>query len=203
VHHNAPLRTKFMRNRRIGTAVMLACFCLGGCVAAKKEQYVGVGDQQPGDTGQVEIREEYFPDGTVRVRAEGRLDDDGEFIVHGMLTNYWENGQKKSEVSYVQGFMHGPRTAWYESGQIWSLGRNVDGAAEGTWSEWYPDGRKAREMNFQHGAYQGAYTEWHDNGQKRREVEFVKGKKQGLETFWDEEGNVLGQTEYVDGVPQP
>ena len=203
MHHNALLRAELMRDPHIGTAVILACFCVSGCVTPKREHEVRVGDQQPSDSAQVEIREEYFPDGTVKTRMEGLLGEDGELVLHGMLTNFWENGQKKSEVAYVQGFVHGSRTAWYESGQMWSLGQNVDGAADGTWTEWYPDGRKAREMNFQHGAFHGPYIEWHLNGQKRKEAEFVKGKKQGLEMYWDEEGNVLGQTEYVDGVPQP
>lgn len=128
---------------------------------------------------------------------------DGALILHGKLTNLWQNGRKKSEVNYVHGVKQGPRTAWYANGQMWSYGEYVDDREDGTWTVWLSDGRKAQEFHYRLGAWHGLQTEWHINGQKKLEREWVKGKIQGTVTTWDENGNVQSQVEYLDSVAQP
>ncbi len=150
-----------------------------------------------------EVREEKDSEGNLIARTEGKTDPEGSFIPHGKTTLYWPNGQKKTELHFINGLRHGPRTSWYQSGQMWILGQFAEGKEHGTWTLWYEDGRKAQESHYEHGAWHGTFTEWYRNGQKRREVEFVHGVKQGTETLWDEEGNIVRQIEYVDGVPQP
>jgi antitoxin component YwqK of YwqJK toxin-antitoxin module len=151
----------------------------------------------------IETREEFDADGNLFRRSEGITDAEGNFILHGTVTLFYPNGQKKTELNYINGLTHGPRASWYQSGQPWILGQYVDGREHGTWTVWYENGRKSRESHYEHGAWHGTFVEWHRNGQKRHEVSYVRGVKQGTETYWDEEGVVVRQTEYVDGVPQP
>ena len=202
MHRFALVKGIFMKDRGIGVAITLGCIWFGGCAAGNRNN-VAVDEQPRADTDRVEVREEYFPDGSVKFRTEGRLNSDGEFIIHGARTLYWESGQKKYEEHYVQGMKHGPRSAWYEGGQIRSQGQYINDEEHGTWTEWYPDGRKMRELNFENGAFHGLYTEWWPNGQMKTQYERVRGEKQGTMTAWDEEGNVVSQVEYVDGVAQP
>ena len=199
---------RLMIDARAGLVFIFGCFALGGCAGPKDGDGVGVSDSQRhsasiADDGPVEIREERYPDGTVSLRTEGRLDREGNFIEHGVATLFWENGQKKTEINYVHGIMHGPRTSWYQSGQIWSQGQYVNGKEHGTWTGWFQDGRKSQETNFDHGAWHGMKIKWHANGQKKMQVEWVKGKRQGPMTIWDEQGDVSRQVEFVDNVPQP
>lgn len=170
------------------------------------------GPKIPGDTQdpapapaneKTEVREELDSEDKVAIRTEGKTDSEGNFIPHGKMILFWPNGQKKTELHFINGLRHGPRASWYQNGQTWILGQFVDGREHGTWTGWYQDGHKEQEYHFEHGAWHGTFTEWHRNEQKRREIEFVRGVRQGIETWWDEDGNVLRQIEYVDGVPQP
>ncbi len=191
------------------TMVLIVGSCwLGGCAGTGSGDGLGVYNQANSVAATVpdapaEVREQHYPDGSVSVRIEGRLDSEGNFIPHGRTTNYWNNGQKKSVVNYLHGMKHGPRTAWYENGQIWSQGNHVNGSEDGEWTVWYRDGRKERELHFKEGALHGMYTEWHSNGRMKVRVEWVMGKRQGTMTHWDENGVVVKKTDYVDGVAQP
>lgn len=186
---------------------------LGGCVATSPHPTITNHQDrnQPNGHVQVGLHEVRDDEGTltksveVLLDAEGQYvrDDNDNFVAHGLLTNYWDDGPKKSQVRYVNGVLHGPRTAWYRNGQIWSDGQHVDGREDGVWTVWFPDGRKAQEFHFDHGAWHGLYTEWHTSGKKKREIEYVWGIKQGPMTIWDEQGNVARQIDYVDDEPQP
>jgi len=202
VQRSESVKGTFMQDPRIGMVITLGCIWLGGC-AARNADDIAVDDQPRADADRIEVREEYFPDGSVKLRTEGRLGSDGEFIAHGAHTLYWENGQKRYEEHYVQGMRHGPRSAWYESGQIRSQGQYINDREDGAWTEWYPSGRKMQELHFDHGSFHGTFIEWWPNGQMRRQLEWIKGKKQGTMTLWDEEGNVRSRVEYVDDVAQP
>ncbi len=208
VRYRPFVKGSLMINLRVTMVFVLGCFVLVGCAGPGDGPGVGVGDGQHvdaggGDNGPVEVREQFFPDGSVSTRIEGRLDSDGNFIAHGLLTNFWATGQKKSTLVYVHGMRHGPKTAWYQSGQVWTEGSFVNGREDGTWTTWFPSGRQSQQLHFDHGAWHGMHTEWHPNGQKKMQVEWVRGKLQGMQIYWDEKGQIARQIEYVDDVPQP
>lgn len=155
------------------------------------------------ETGKLELYEEKYDDGTIKLRVEGLRFNDDDYVRHGPTTVYWDNGQKKTEIHFVQGLRHGSKTSWYKGGQIWSYGEYVNDREHGMWTQWFPNGRKAGEKHYEHGAWHGLFTEWHTNGKKKSEVLWIKGKKQGTMTIWDEEGELFKTIEYVDGVAQP
>lgn len=189
--------------------LIMGCLFLAGCVAVHNEGSLAqVPDPVKWKTGAdnatpIEALEENYPDGTLKKRVEGLRDADGNFINHGLLTNYWENGRKKSQETYVNGIRHGPRTAWYRDGRMWSYGDYVDGKAHGTWTQWLPTGAKGHEMHFDHGAVQGLLTEWYPNGQRKKQVMYVHGQRQGADTMWNQHGQVLRRIDYVDDIEQP
>ena len=45
----------------------------------------------------------------------------------GVITEYYENGQKRSEVTYKDGKEDGKWTEWYENGQKWYEATLKDG----------------------------------------------------------------------------
>ncbi len=190
-------------------------FIIGGlliitsCAAAKKQPRVSpdasTAQATPGttDDGPDEVLEETYPDGVIKTRMEGWRDVNGDFVKHGRLINYWENGQKKSEVHYVNGVRHGSRAAWYRDGKPWSAGQFVGGKGEGTWTEWYPNGSKGREMHFVGGGLNGPVIDWYPDGTLRKKVIYVKGMRQGRATHWDRTGTIIRVLDYVDDVPEP
>lgn len=188
--------------------ILAAAACLaGGCASAGRHAQAGAADggaEREGNSPREIVKLEDKNDaGDLARTREGYYDSDKNLVLHGHLTNYWPNGQKKSEENYLHGLRQGPRQAWYQDGQLWSYGEYVDDKSNGTWTTWFPNGRKAQEITFVNGAWDGPYAEWHENGQKKVVREFVNGVLQGTVTIWDEDGNVVNEIEYKDGEPQP
>jgi len=156
-----------------------------------------------GSSDPLEVKESKWPNGNPKSRIEGKLDEEGEFVRHGVSRVWYENGQKKLEQHFVDGAPHGPRRTWYIEGREWTEGHYVDGLEDGVWRTWLPDGTLQTEWTMQRGVWHGVYTEWHPNGKKKMEVELVRGKRQGPLTSWDEQGVVMLTTDYVDGIEQP
>ncbi len=184
--------------RRITTTVLLGA-CLAGCHGPGKERAKAA----PEPKHELEVKEEFFPGGRLADRIEGYVDEEGEFVFHGEHATWYDTGQKRMEMHYVDGFAHGPRLTWYETGQIWARGAYKNGREDGTWTAWYASGFRHREWHMIEGSWQGMYTEFHVNGEKRFEAEYISGKKQGPAYWWDEAGNELRRLEYLDDVSQP
>jgi len=90
----------------------------------------------------------------------------------GVITEYYENGQKRSEVTYKDGKEDGKWTRWHENGQK---------SGEGTY--------KSYENKYQLSELDGLYTNWYENGQKRREETYKDGELIS-EKYWNEDGSV-------------
>ena len=84
----------------------------------------------------------------------------------GVITEYYENGQKRSEVTYK------------------------DGKEDGKWTRWHENGQKSSEGTYKDGKQDGKWTGWYENGEKRYEGIYKDGKKIE-EIWWDRDGNVI------------
>jgi antitoxin component YwqK of YwqJK toxin-antitoxin module len=96
----------------------------------------------------------------------------------GTAQVFYENGQKKTEVNYVDGKRHGLGTAWDENGQKAAEINYVDGKEHGLWNSWYENGQKKTEVNYVDGKPHGKVITWYENGQKESEANFVDGEIQ-------------------------
>jgi len=144
----------------------------------------------------IEVGEERWDNGNLKIREEMKLDEEGEWILHGKTQTFWENGAKKLEMNYVNGIPHGPKLAWFPDGRPHSSGEYVDGKEHGTWIGYYADGKKQAEWQMNHGAFDGLETRWYPTGLKSMQGKWVKGRQVGYFTFWDEDGNVVRETDY-------
>lgn len=70
----------------------------------------------------------------------------------GVFTEKYNNGYKKSSVSYLKGQRHGH------------------------YQEWYPNGQNKLSMNFQQGILQGEVLGWNKNGKPILHLVHVQGK---------------------------
>jgi len=84
----------------------------------------------------------------------------GEYAIQGEIKNglkygahiqWYENGQKMSEVSYIDGKEEGIATAWYENGQKMMEINYKDGNEDGKGTEWNEDGIISSEAIFKDG----------------------------------------------------
>ena len=174
-----------MTTRVIGIALIAGCCWLGGCATGKAVDRDSPGDRQvltevstpadarteartvPAESKEpgkpIEVIEERWPDGNLKVRREVRRDEEGNAIPHGTTVTWWEDGQKKTELSFVDGVKHGPRIAWYRNGQMWSEGTYDHGEPSGTWTLWYSDDAVQRVWHYDaNGAYHGMFEDWYE-----------------------------------------
>jgi len=118
---------------------------------------------------------------------------------HGMVTWWYQNGQKQFEAEYVNGEPEGI-TKWFrENGTV---------EYEGTWA----NGQLTRATtwdanNVQTGQVvdgEGTLTFLHPNGQKRMEEVYTNGKLTGNK-FWDEQGNPVESVDpiFIPARPRP
>ena len=156
-----------MTRKRFPLFMALGCG-LTGCAATRNDSGLSLADPHPTQPEpapfRYEVRELRDDDASLQRRIEGMVDGDGNFVAHGLTTNFWSTEEKKSEYSYVNGVKHGPFTSWYRGGQLWSTGQYEEGRDDGIRTVWFPNGRKAQEFHFNRGAWHGLYSEWHFNG---------------------------------------
>lgn len=112
--------------------------------------------------------------------------------------DYYSEGTKFSETNYSEETIYnkqlkdGLMTYWYENGQKKKEGTYKDNNKNGKWTEWYENGQKEYEINFvgDSGGYEdGLGTHWYENGQKRGEYIYKYGQIISSK-HWNEDGTV-------------
>ena len=113
--------------------------------------------------------------------------------------NYWENGQKLSEVQYFDEKRDGSCKYWYKNGQLMSSGLYKNGKMYGPFISYYENGQIQSQGNYNYnesGIYSrkdGVWKYYYENGK----IESESIIKNGVEElkFYDKEGNLLPEGE--------
>lgn len=66
----------------------------------------------------------------------------------GLNTHFYENGNKKQQVQYVNGKKHGDFKKWYESGTLMEYGWYDNGTKLGKWTYYDEDGSINKIINY-------------------------------------------------------
>ena len=87
-----------------------------------------------------------------------------------------DNRRKLSAYNFKDGKMHGLSTEWYENGQK-SLERNFkDGKQDGSWIQWHEDGTESLRATYEDDKQVGLSRAWYENGRKKSEINYKDGK---------------------------
>lgn len=127
----------------------------------------------------VQVVEEYWPDGKPRLRKQVRPNADGTLVDHGTCTQWHPNGQKQYEATYIDGQLDGIETSWHQNGQKWT------------------------EQHYVRGKRHGVRHSWDENGRMNSEEFYVDDKPDGTWTVWDSSGRVKWQGSFDRGTPLP
>jgi antitoxin component YwqK of YwqJK toxin-antitoxin module len=130
-----------------------------------------------------------------QLRFVGNKNKNG--ILDGLVTWWWENGQKEIEGTFKDGEIDGLTTRWYEDGQklYERYLKYKDGEFDGFFIYWYKNGQKESEETYKNGKRDGLYTEWYRDGQKKTEYTY-KDEELISKECWDEDGNECECDEY-------
>ncbi len=102
---------------------------------------------------------------------------------------------------FRNGYKNGIFTEFYTNGNKKSEGHFVNGIKKGLHSEWYENGKKNKEQNYVQGNLDGKSIEWYSNGQIKVEYLFLSGGiKTGYYTSYFENGQKHKQEYYIGGI---
>ena len=157
-------------NDRLFAAILtLALLLLPACTQQTQEPVPAP------DKLAVEVAEEHWPNGQLRLRKEVLTRPDGTKVDHGTLTYWYGNGNKEYEAVYVEGRIQGVETQWHENGQMRTEQHYDNGLRNGPRYCWDNQGNKVKEENYRHDKPHGMWTIWRANGQIKWQQEFVDG----------------------------
>lgn len=119
----------------------------------------------------------------------------------GDFIEYYADGKVKGKGTFKKGFVHGLRTQYYENGVV-SLERYyANGINEGSSIEYYPSGQMKQESFFKKGKENGIAKVFYEDGQVYVILTFIDGVQQGDYFEYFPDGRLKAQYYFVDGIP--
>lgn len=132
--------------------------------------------------------------------------------VSNIEIEYYKNGNKKSEGSFIANKPIGAHKSFSEDGtEILSKVYNdnsvliASGKVDkenrkfGTWTEYYPNGDERAKGNFVNNRRQGSWMFYYKSGLKEQEGKFEKGSYSGLWKWYYNSGELWKEEEYYNG----
>jgi len=120
-----------------------------------------------------EYREEYSS-GKIKAIWSAGFADNGQCLLHGTETWYYEDGRKQWEVSYQFGKKVGTEIYWSKDGnKLWSWDHQEDGSS--VWTHYWNNGKKKSESIWRNLTCQGISTRWDTSGEIMGQVRFQDG----------------------------
>ena len=100
------------------------------------------------------------------------LFQNGKYLNHGVVIDYYDNGQKERETTYINDIRTYPIKYLNKNGEITAEINN-----NGYGKEWHENGQLNIEAFYnKEGRYIGLYKEWNENGKIIKDGEYVNGK---------------------------
>tara|TARA_Y100001934_G_C12317249_1_gene758162 strand:+ start:517 stop:1104 length:588 start_codon:yes stop_codon:yes gene_type:complete len=121
-----------------------------------------------------------------------------DFPFTGKAVTYWQNGRKKTEISFKDGKRDGTKTHWYASGKMLSEINYKNGKHDGLLSAWYENGHWKRTGNSVDGKMVEIWTNWYENGQMRNEANYIEGYMDSA-IVWKPDGERCSKTNVNNG----
>jgi len=147
------------------------------------------GDISPENSGGlVKKFSEKYPNGKLRSAWSARICPNGRYLLDGLETDYYENGQKEREVTYANGRKTGVETFWSPAGvRLWTWESNAENNTA-VWTQYWENGKKHIESHW-------------DTRPKARDLDrsFFGLVANGSSTHWNEAGTLAHVYNFVHG----
>ena len=100
--------------------------------------------------------------------------------INGPWITWYDNGEKKYEGHYKNGYKDGLWKGWHDSGKLWKEGFYFYDKKEGTWIYWYLNGNKQELKTYRNGKLNGPIKKWYSNGQQKMEGFYKEISEYGI-----------------------
>lgn len=122
----------------------------------------------------------------------------------GIWIEYYQNGNKKSELTYVNNRPNGAAKMYYENGKLSEEGTWVGTRWTGPYTLYYEDGTPRQKFSYNNlGQRDGGQTYYHPNGKVAIEVNMKAGKEEGVKKEYNTNGELTSETYFNGGTIDP
>ncbi len=94
----------------------------------------------------------------------------------GQAVDYYQNGQIRARINYLNGDYNGPYYRYYPSGQIEIVSSFIRGEENGTHFSFWSNGKIRKKGLFKNGKWDGKWEYFHQNGQLEYSIIYENGK---------------------------
>jgi antitoxin component YwqK of YwqJK toxin-antitoxin module len=138
------------------------------------------------------IEQTFFPNGEV----ESRFETNARGEKHGMEETFYENGNRRSIITYTNGVMNGICKFFYENGTIDSITPYKNGNVHGIAKTYHENGNIESITPCENGYKNGIQEFFDDNGGIISRTIYVNNEKNGYEELYSEDGKLERRCEY-------
>jgi uncharacterized protein len=139
-------------------------------------------------------------------------------------TEFWPNGNKKSEIGLNGGKYEGPAKYWHENGRLQTSCTYRDNKIDGVLQSYFPSGSIQAEQHFKNGVLDGQvktwdkfgklisegnyrdghlhgrYAEYYPDKSLRLEGNYINGNHDGIWLYYDASGLIIGEGTFTMGT---
>ena len=172
------------------------------------------GENKADPNAPIEVIEERFNSGSVKIRREMTLDIAGNYIKHGAWTQYSETDEEIAKGQFANNKREGVWTktiTWNENSLLNELpytefeapfvsrAEFVNGKLNGSWTITDSEGQVASEWAYVDGKLDGQARWYYADGSVREEIDYSEGLIDGTYRLLDEDGTELTSDNYKQG----
>jgi antitoxin component YwqK of YwqJK toxin-antitoxin module len=152
--------------------------------------------------GKIEVIEERYADGTLKLRREVRRDRDG-IVNHGLFESWHPNGQISQSGRTLDGRWDGLVVLRWDNGHLKEENEYKRGVRNGKCNQYWKNEMPKLVSNYKDGTLDGPFVDYRFGPEKKsREGAYAAGKEDGPWKEYDENGIVVSEGPYAAGVKQ-
>ncbi len=165
-------------------------------------------------TAEVEVIRERYPSTAVKVERHVTQDGEGNYVNHGLWTQFDEKGRMMGGGEYREGQRQGKWQRWYAAGEGAMFAGPMykdfqppfaaevtfqDDQLHGQWRIFDAKNRKCSEWEFANGQPHGRSVWYYPNGRIRREIAYRDGEIDGEVVDYSPEAKIVQRDKYIEG----
>ena len=159
------------------------------------------------ELAKLEVRKDYYPDGSVKIAAtynkEGKME--------GIRREYAPDGNIERSFIFKNGIMIGEGVVtekgerdgfwkeYYDSGQLRAEGNYDKDNKTGRWKFYFLNGETEQEGVYRNGKPDGPWRWYYDTGALLREEYYFNGLLDGEMVEYNENGDIITKGSYIEG----
>lgn len=125
-----------------------------------------------------------------------RYFDKNHKLYNGLYIEYYENGNKKIEMSLKEGEKDSTTILYFEDGKISEVLFYKNGLMHGRWEKFNLQGVKISEAFYYEDKKDSTWRIWNEQGQKIYEMHYQHGEKCGTWIQYSPSGEILSKRDY-------